>query len=172
MRLSYTIPAEASLAFHRSFVRDIRRKVLPGWVDQAATLAIVAATFVISVWLSTALERAVAIWLLFWIILVIGVKGMEALHRKLAVRYIKSLPNSELWTAEVGEGRFSVESRGLRYSFPISSFTRVYEKDDCLCFEFSTLGVTRVHFTAFQTISERCEFARMVEEMKLSLKNS
>lgn len=89
------------------------------------------------------------------------------MHRKMAARYIASLSDSDKWTSEVVDQRFVTENRGLIYSFPLSELSRIYERDEFLYLDFSSLGRARIPFSAFQTSDERFQFTRLLDTKKV-----
>ena len=67
-------------------------------------------------------------------------------------------------TSEIDGESFSTENRGLRYTFPLSALSRVYEERDYVYLDFTALGRARLPFSAFGSVSDRLQFARTLQE--------
>jgi len=166
MRFTYKIPPEDSVSFQTEYAGNLRKNIMPRWMARLPGLVFISAIFLVFVWFIDAVDNALALTFLVWLILWSCEKGSFFIYRKMAARYIASLPDSETWTCEVTDDQFVTGSRGLYYTFPLSKISRIYEKKEFLYIEFSTLGLARMPFGAFQSDSERCEFIRMLESKK------
>lgn len=170
MRLTYKIPAGEAVSFQIEFVRDQGKKIMPGWIHHSLALVFWGANFLLALWLTATVDHAIALICLLWLIYLLWHKGFAFVHRKMASRYIASLPDSELWTSEVVGDKFVTGSRGLTYSFPLSELSHIYEQGEYLYLEFPDIGRARIPFNAFQSPSERCEFVQMLESKKAPAK--
>jgi hypothetical protein len=166
MRLTYRIPAQDSISFQTEFIRDLGKKIMPAWIRESLGLVFLGANFAVALWLSAAVDRAIALTCLVWLIHWSWQKGFAFVHRKMAARYISTLSGSDTWTSEVVDHRFVTENRGLIYSFPLSELSHIYEKDEYLYLDFSSLGRARIPFSAFQSSDERFQFSRMLDSKK------
>lgn len=163
MRLTYRIPPHESVSYHLEFAREQGKKIVPRWMREALGIVFLGANFVIALWLTTSVDRALALTVLIWLVHWSWQKGAALVSRKMTIRYFGSLPGSDIWTSEVTDDRLVVGSRGVLYSFPLPELSRLHERDNYLYLEFSTLGRTRIPFSAFQSVSDRFEFVRILD---------
>jgi len=168
MRFTYKIPAEEGLSFQTEYAGGIRKKIMPWWIRKLFGLVFIGANFLVVYWLTHTVELALALTCLALLIQWSWQKGFAFIYRKMAARYIASLPDSGTWTCEVTDNQLVTGSRGLYYTFPLSKVSHIYEKREYLYIEFSTLGCAWMPFSAFNSVSERCEFIRMLESKGMS----
>ena len=167
MRFTYKIPVEEGISFQTEYAGSMRQKIMPRWIRELLGLVFIGANFLVIFWLTRTAELAFALTCLVWLIHWSWQKGFAFVFRKMTARYIASLPDAGIWTCEVTDNQLVTGSRGLYYTFPLSKISHIYEKEEYLYIEFATLGLAWMPFSAFQSVSERCEFIRMLESKQL-----
>ena len=168
MRYTYKISPEDNVSFQTEYAGNLRRQIVPRWIREVLALMFIGANFFVIVWFVDTAGLALALTFLVWLIHWSWQKGFFFVYRKMATRYFASLPDSESWTCEVTDNQLVTGNRGFFYIFPLLKISHIYEKQGFLYIEFSTLGLVRMPFSAFQSDNERCEFIRMLESKKLT----
>jgi hypothetical protein len=167
MQLSFKSPVADRVTFLTSYSKEINNRILPWWIRQLLGVALWVVIAVVTDQITQDGERTIKITMCFVAIIWLWQKGMAFLNRKMAARYFSALPDAELSSCLVKDGRFITENRGLIHSFPLVALSTIDEQSDALYFDFPTLGRVRIPVSAFASPSERAEFVRKVNELKI-----
>ncbi|MBI5818117.1 MAG: hypothetical protein HZA88_03950 [Verrucomicrobia bacterium] len=160
MRYTYKIPAAESVAFGMHVQRKMRDKFMPLWLQFLLISTFVAVFFLGAHWIIGIPDRVVGMCLFIWILFCLCQKVCVFAGRKMAVRYLASIPGSETHICEVSDGYYTSENNGTRISFPLSGLTRIYEDKVFVYLDFEDRGYARIPISAFSSIQEREDFVR------------
>jgi hypothetical protein len=158
VRYTYKIPSSETVAFQASFQLALAKKITPRWLRELLGTVFFAAIFLSALWITEALDRAVLLTFLVWLIHWLWQRGFAYIRRKRAAHYLGSLAGSEDWTCEVTDSYFVTENRGTQISFPLSGLTRVFEEKGFVYLDFEDRGRARIPVTAFSSVQDRENF--------------
>jgi hypothetical protein len=166
MHISFSSSVSDWVAFRTAYSKEIQSKILPGWIRVLLGVALWAIVAFVVYHIIYDVEQTLEIAMCVLITLWLWLKGVAFLNRKMMSRYFSSLPNAELCSCSLENGRFITENRGLIQSFPLSALSKISEYKDGVIFDFPDLGRARIPFSAFATKGERAEFILKVNELK------
>jgi hypothetical protein len=172
MRCKYQIAPSDHLSFRFEYHRKFSKRIMPIWVRWLFWMLLLFFTFLAVFWITRDVIRSIVLVFVYQIVALIFTGIYNSVYRRLVARYIADIPNSDQWLTEIIDDRLVTENLGLIFSFPLSSLSDVYEEGQFIYFDFSSLGVTRIPFSAFESVSERNAFISQVESRKVPSRSS
>jgi hypothetical protein len=166
MRYTFKIPASDFVDFQTKFHVAAANKIMPRWLRELFGLLFIGAIFVAAFWITNSFDQAFLLTFAAWLIHFGWQKCFAFVRRRMAMRYMASLPDAETWTAELNEDHLSMENRGMRVLFPLSGVDHVFAEDGFLYVDFDDRGRARIPLTVFSSAQERDDFRKMVSAKK------
>ena len=96
MRYTYRVSAAETLSFQAAYAREFGKKIVPRWVSEVFSTVLLAVIFLVGLWLTEALDRAIALTCIVWLIQWVSRKSSVLVYRRLAARYVSKLPGGEI----------------------------------------------------------------------------
>jgi hypothetical protein len=166
MRINFHSPISDNIAFQHAFHREFAAKAVPKWFQLLSALILFVGLGAITYELFPQPDRIIALYLFIGLFCWLLYKGYDFCYRLFASRYLTDSIDADVCVAEVSDGRYSTENRGIRMSFPLSALTLCYERDNYVYLYFGRLGAARIPYKAFESGEHRAAFLDLVRSSK------